>query len=207
MDIQAFFKLSYGLYIVSGSFEEKQSGCIANTLIQVTAMPEKLSVTLSKENFTTKLIEESKHFNATVITQNASMNTIAKFGFRSGKNVDKFEGFEVKTDDFGTKYVVKEMASMFSCKVISTHDVGTHITFIGEVEQAEILSDEPVMTYDYYYQVKKGKTPKNAPSYKEEKAKKGYKCSICGYVHEEATLPDDFVCPVCKKGREVFQKV
>jgi flavin reductase (DIM6/NTAB) family NADH-FMN oxidoreductase RutF len=163
------FKLSYGLYILTSKDEVgRQSGCIINTAIQVTAIPEKISVTLSKNNFTTELVKDSGLFCFTVISERAKMDHIGKFGFRSGRGYDKFAGVPTALDINEIPYVTEDMVAVFSCKVIDTLDLDTHIMFIGQLVDKKILSDEPVMTYDYYHTVKKGKTGINAPSYKKE---------------------------------------
>ena len=208
MDLKAFYKLSYGLYIVSSCDQDRQSGCIVNTLTQVTAEPVQLAVTVNKDNFTKELVEKSGFFTGVDLTESADMDLIGTFGFRSGKTENKFEKFPVKQDLNGVFYVTQDVAARFSCKVVKQLDLDTHVMFIGEVQEAETLSEDDVMTYAYYQQVKKGTTPKNAPSYKgEETQKKGYRCSICGYVLESDTLPPDFICPICKQGADKFVKL
>lgn len=210
IDEKSFFKLSYGLYIVSSKAGEKAGGCVVNTLAQVTAVPEKLAVTVSKDNYTTELIQASGYFTGTVLTEATDMNTIAAFGFRSGKDIDKFDGFSAQTDVNGVPYLTDTMAAVYSCKVVGQLDLGTHIMFIGEVTEAKTLNDAPVMTYDYYHRIKKGTTPKNAPSYKktvEVSGKKAFRCKVCGYVVEAESLPDDFVCPICHQGRDAFEEI
>lgn len=210
IDEKSFFKLSYGLYLISSKADGKAGGCIANTLTQVTAVPEKLAVTLSKQNFTTSLIQSSGYFTGTVLTEQTDRNTIASFGFRSGRDVDKFEGFSVREDENGIPYLSDTMAAVYSCKVVNQLDLGSHIMFIGEVTEAKSLDDSPVMTYDYYHRVRKGTTPPNAPSYKkhvETSGKRAFRCKICGYVVEAETLPDDFTCPICHQGRDAFEEI
>ena len=210
MDLKAFYKLSYGLYIVSSNLDGKQCGCIVNTVVQVTAEPVQLAVTVNKDNYTKKAIEKSGSFTAVALTQSADMNLIGTFGFKCSADMDKFEGLQTETDEQGIAYVTQNAAARFSCKVLQQVDLGTHVMFIGEVLAAEILSDEDVMTYAYYQTVKKGGTPKSAPSYKGEAAqpeapvKKGFRCSICGYILEADTLPADYVCPICGKSAEFF---
>ncbi|PAB59844.1 flavin reductase [Anaeromicrobium sediminis] len=207
MDTKAFFKLSYGLYIVSSCHEDKQSGCVVNTLSQVTSKPAKLSVTISKDNFTEQIIEKSGYFAAIALTQNAEMDLIGEFGFKKSETVDKFAKFNSKMDEKGIKYITDSAAARYSCKVINKLDLGTHIMFIGEVLEAEVLSEDKVMTYAYYHKVKKGITPKNSPSYKEETGQKGYRCKICGYVLEAEEVPEDFICPICGRGHDQFEKL
>lgn len=209
MDLKAFYKLSYGLYVVSSAFEGKQCGCIVNTLSQVTAEPPQLAVAVNKLNYTTKLIEQSGVFAGVVLTEKAEMDMIGTFGFRSGELENKFENYPVKQDLNGVFYITKDVAARFSCKVVHKMDVGTHVIFVGEVQETEVLSEDDVLTYHFYQQVKKGGTPKTAPSYKgEEKPKKtGYRCAICGYVLEADELPPDYKCPICGAGVEEFIKL
>ena len=207
MDLQAFFKMSYGLYVVSSAYGGKQNGCVVNTVTQVTAEPPKATVSVSKNNLTTQLIQQSGVFNAVPLTQQATMELISRFGFESGANLDKFDGIPHGVDQNGVWYPTEGAAALFSFRVVDQLDLGTHILFVGEAQQAQQLSGAPVMTYDYYHRVKKGQTPPNAPSYKTETAKKGWRCKICGYIYEGDELPSDFVCPICKKGPEFFEKL
>ncbi len=207
MDQTAFFKLSYGLYIISANHEGKDAGCVANTLHQVTSSPAKLAVTLNKENYTEQLIEKSGRFTGVVLTQDCDMEVIKTFGFTSSKDTDKFASFTHKRDENGIAYITDHVAARYSLKVEQQVDLGTHVMFIGEVEDAEVLSAEEVMTYAYYHQVKKGGTPKKAPSYQEDNKKSGWRCTICGYIYEGDPLPEDFVCPLCGAPAAVFEKI
>lgn len=165
MDEKALYKATYGLYIASAEAEGKSSGCIINTLVQVTAEPIRISVTVSKENLTCGLIEKSGRFAAVALDQRADLPYIGRFGFRSGRDMDKFEGVSYARDAAGTPYPLDAACARYSCKVIQTLDLGTHTMFIGEAEEAEILSEQEPLTYSYYRNVIKGGTPKNAPSY------------------------------------------
>lgn len=202
----AFQKLSYGLYVISSSFEGKDAGCVANTLQQVTSSPAQLAVTLNKDNYTAQIINQAKRFDGVVLTQKSDMETIKKFGFHSSIDYDKFrDGIERGED--GIAYPVDHIAARFSCKVVKQLDLGSHILFVGEVEEAQVKGDDEVMTYAYYHQVKNGATPKNAPSYQEKSEKSGWRCSICGYIYEGDVLPEDYVCPLCGAPASVFEKV
>lgn len=212
MDIQAFFKLSYGLYVVSARSGEKKYGCIVNTLQQVTAEPPMLSVAVNKNSVTAKAILDSGRFCGTVLTETADLHLIGTFGFKNSEAVDKFAAFSTKEDENNIPYLTEHAAARYSCEVAGTLDLGTHILIIGKVTEAEILSDEPVMTYDYYHRVVKGGTPPAAPSYKgnishKPAQKAQWRCKICGYIYEGDPLPADFVCPICGQGADKFEKV
>lgn len=183
MDIRAFFNLSYGLYIISSKLNEEQSGCIVNTFQQVTSDPIQVAVTVNKDNYTGQLMEKSGYFHCVVLDQSTPMDVIKRFGFQSGKNIDKFNGIETSFNETGMPYIKEHMTAGFACKIIKQTDVGSHITFVAEIVDAEVYSGEPVMTYEYYHKVKNGATPKNASSYQEEK-RNGWRCSVCGYIYE-----------------------
>ena len=207
MDERAFFKLSCGLYIVSSKFNGKEAGCVINTLQQVTNEPLQVSITINKKNATQQIIECAREFHVVVLDESADMDLIGTFGFKSSKDINKFSDFSVSRDMFQIPYVNQNVAAGFTCKVKHQIDVGTHIMYIAEVVEADVLSDIPAMTYAYYHQVKKGTTPKNASSYQKKAATSGYRCTICGYIYEGDSLPEDFVCPVCHAPSSVFEKV
>lgn len=207
IDLQSFFSMNYGLYLVTAKHGEQAAGCVVNTLSQVTATPVQMIVAIHKDNYTTKIIEESGFFTGVTLSKDCDMNLIAKFGFASSRDFDKFKGWQVKSDENGVPYVAEQVVARFSCKVLGKLDADTHVIFLGEVTSAETLSNEEPLTYTYYHQVKKGKTPPKASSYKAEEAKKGYRCTVCGYIHESDTLPSDYICPICKKGAEFFEKI
>ncbi|MGN0371521.1 MAG: flavin reductase [Enterocloster sp.] len=209
MNPKAFYKLSYGVYLVTSSADGKDGGCVINTLAQVTSSPARLSIALNKNNYTLKLIETSGSFCGMVLSENADMDLIRRFGFQSGRDVKKFDGISFDRDGLYNPYpTVPGIAARFSCRVVSTLDVGTHVIVIGEVTEAEVVSDDPVLTYAAYHQKKNGTTPPNAPSYQADAGKvTGYRCSVCGYILESDTLPEDFICPVCKKDASYFVKL
>ncbi len=165
MDEKALYKATYGLYIVSAAAQGKASGCVINTLVQVTAEPVRLSVAVSKENLTCELMERSGRFAAAALDQRADLPYIGRFGFRSGRDLDKFADIATGKDGAGIPYPLDAVCARYSCKIVQTVDVGTHMLFIGEAEEAEILSEQEPLTYAYYRNVIKGGTPKNAPSY------------------------------------------
>lgn len=206
MDLKAFQKLSYGLYLITSKSGDKAAGCVVNTLAQATAEPIQLIVTVNKENYTAGIIQESGYFTGTALKQSASMELIGAFGFHSGKDFDKFKDFKTKKDSNGIPYVNEQVCARFSCKVVDSMDAGTHIIFLGEVTDAYLIDDQEPMTYAYYHTVKNGVTPPKASSYSPEPVK-GYRCKICGYILEADVIPDDFICPVCGYGRDQFEKI
>lgn len=207
MNETALFKLSYGLYIISSNFEGKDAGCVVNTLHQVTASPIQLSVAVNKDNYTKQVIEASGKFNAVALTQDVPMDTIKRFGFQSSKDHEKYEGIASKRDIQNIPYLTEHTAAYYTCKVVHQLDIGTHVIFIGEVVDCDVISQEEVMTYAYYHKVKNGTTPKNASSYQAKTEKKGWRCTICGYIYEGDPLPEDYICPVCGAPAAVFEKI
>ncbi len=171
MNTQALYKIGYGLYVVSSKKGDKINGQIANTVFQITSEPPTLAVSINKNNLTHEYITESGIFTASVLRQATPLNFIGNFGFKSGRDTNKFEKIGYKTGSTGAPVVTDNTVAYMEAKVKDKLDVGTHTIFIGEVVDGDVLLDEPTMTYEYYHQVKRGTTPKSAPSYikKEEK--------------------------------------
>lgn len=165
MDVTAFFKMSYGLYVVSAEADGQKAGCVINTATQVTAEPARLMVAVHKDNVTTGVIERAGAFTVTAIDMTADMPYIGNFGFRTSANYDKFEKYGCETSAVGSPYSPEHACALFACKVVQTVDVGTHLLFIGDVVDARKLSDEEPLTYTYYHSTLKGKTPPKASSY------------------------------------------
>ena len=163
MDKTAFFTMTWGPDVVSAAAGDRKAGCVVNTAVQVTSSPARISVAVNKENFTAGVIADA--FAVTVIDQTADMIYIGNFGFRTSANFDKFERYEERQTALGAPYVPEHATALFSCRLVETLDVGTHLLFIGEVEDTQKLSDEAPLTYDYYHRVLKGKTPPKASSY------------------------------------------
>lgn len=195
MDNKAFYDITNGIYLVTVSNEETRSGCIINTFMQVASNPKKVIISLNKDNYTTKLIQEKRSFHVSIISKNVTMDFIKNFGFANGKDKDKFEGFEIKNDSLNNAYIMNYSVSDFTCELEMLEDVGTHLLMIAEVKEANKNSNDEVLTYSYYQKHLKGTTPKNAVSFQETKG--GYTCQICGYVYEGEELPEGFVCPIC----------
>lgn len=164
MDERILWNLSYGVYVVSTINRDKPTGCIANSVMQVTAVPATIAVSIHHDNFTYSCIKSSGLFSVSVLSENCKPAILARFGFQSGKNIDKFETIEYKY--VNGLPVLNDSIGFINCKVISSTDVGTHTIFVGEVEDAECFSEDSPMTYAHYHQVRKGKTPKNASTYR-----------------------------------------
>ena len=166
MDKSAFLKLTYGLYIITTQYNEHFAGCVVNTVVQATAEENpKLLVTVNKENDTNKTMKKSKKVNISVLSQDADMILIGKFGFRSSKDFNKLEGTENILGNNGIPIVTQAVSSYIEAEIIGEVDCKTHTVFILEAKEAKILNDKQVLTYDYYHNVIKGKTPPKASSF------------------------------------------
>lgn len=135
------------------------------------------------------------------------MDVIRRFGFQSGKDVNKFDGIDYEVDCQNIKQITEGIAASFSVKVISMTDVGTHIMFVGDVIDCKVINEGEVLTYANYHNKKNGTTPKNASSYQADTSKHGWRCTVCGFILEADELPEDFICPVCKQPSSVFEKI
>jgi ferric-chelate reductase [NAD(P)H] len=165
MNLNALHKISYGMYIVGSHKGGKLNGQIANTVFQISSEPPTIAVSINKKNLTHEYIKDSRVFSASVLCQAATLPYIGGFGFKSGRDVDKLKGANYKVGQTGSPIFLDNANAYIEAEVIQDVDAGTHTIFIGKVVAAEILTEDPCMTYDYYYQVKRGTTPKTAPSY------------------------------------------
>lgn len=198
MDNNALFKLSYGLFVLTARQDGKDNGCIINTVLQVTDTPKRIQIAVNKENYTHDMILATGEFNVSVLSQDAVFWVFQHYGFQSGRDVDKFANIPEVRAANGIRYVEGCTNAYLSGKVYQTVDCGTHTVFFADVTDAKVLSEEPSMTYQYYFDHVK---PKPQPA---EKAK--WVCKICNYVYEGEELPADFICPWCKHGAEDFIK-
>ena len=203
-------KLSYGVYVVSTKNGDKPTGCIANSAMQVTH--DTIAVSINHDNFTNQCIKNTKKFGISILSVDVNDMVIPVFGFQSGRDVNKFENFETE-EVYGLK-VLKDSAGYIVCDVINQMETETHTIFLGKIADGDILKDEIPMTYAYYHQVKKGTSPKAAPTFIEENVpqeenKIRYKCEICGYIYEGDITqePDTYVCPICKQPKTKFVKI
>lgn len=230
MNFEAFFKISYGLYVVSSGHAEKLNGYISNAVFQVTAEPAQFAVCCSKNNYTAELINESKAFSISVLKKDAAPELIGVFGYQSGRDIDKFKDVKHSIGSTGTPILLQDSLAWFECSVVQTVDVGTHLLFTAEIIDNALIDEtgEP-LTYSYYREVRKGKAPKNAPTYvnpesikQQESGRERYKCLVCGHIYNPATgdpehnipagtdfndLPDDWKCPVCGTDKYSFDLI
>lgn len=199
------FKIPYGLYVVAANTDGRDNGCISNTLGQVTVTPNQVSLCISKENLTCEMIQKSGVFTASIISEKASFSLIRRFGFQTGRQVDKFKDFTAcRRVANGTLAITEGTNAYISVKVSNTVDLGTHMMFIGEVTEMETLSDVPSATYSYYQEYIK---PKPRPSSASRNGHTVWRCKICGFEYEGDELPADFICPVCKHPASDFERV
>lgn len=206
MDKKIFRDINYGMYIVS-SKDNKNVGCVINTLVQITSENPVIAISLNKENYTNEVIKKTKRFAVSLLSEKTNPNTIAKFGFSSSKDTDKFAevNYEIVDD---LPVITDEVCGYLVCEVINIIDVDTHDVIIAKVKDTKKLTEISAMTYKYYHEVIKGQAPKKAPTYIEEETKEDeevWVCDICGYVHK-GPLPKDFKCPMCGVDASHFQK-
>lgn len=165
MDKLAFTKISYGMFIITSVADGKKGGQIANTVFQITSDPATIAISISKQNNTYQLLKSGKKFAASCLTEAAPFEFIGKFGFRSSKDFDKFAGVKHITNSDGIPIVTDWTNAYFEADIISEFDTETHTVFLGKITNAVVLNNDPSMTYSYYHNVKKGLTPKNAPTF------------------------------------------
>ena len=225
MDARAFRLVSYGLYIVTSKRGRELNGQIANTVFQVCAEPPVIAVCINKKNYTHKFIEESGVFAISILSKEAPMKLIGQFGFKSGRDIDKFENVNYKVGKTGAPLVTDFTVGFIEAEVMKSMEVGTHTLFVGKVVEASVLGREEPLTYAYYHEIKGGRSPETAPTYiKSEEVNKvdKYVCQICGYVYDPEKgdpdggiapgtafedIPDDWVCPVCGASKDQFKKM
>lgn len=235
MDLKVLYNISYGIYIVSSKKEDQINGQIANTVFQITAEPATIAVSINKKNFTHDFITQSKVFAVSVLEQEVDMKFIGRFGFKSGRDENKFEGINYKIGVTGAPIIMENTIAYLEAEVIQAIDVGTHTLFVGKVVEAENIKKAKPLTYDYYHQIKKGISPQTAPTYiadnkkiedNKERKELGkmtkYKCSVCGYIYDPEkgdpesgvnpgtsfeNLTDDWVCPICGAGKDEFEEL
>ena len=198
-NLDALFKIGYGLYVVTSNDGKKDNGLIVNTVSQVTNTPNKIAVTINKENYSHHIIKQTGKMNVNCLSVDAPFSVFEKYGFASGRNTDKFAGADVQRSDNGLVFLPRYINSFMSLKVEEYVDLDTHGMFICTVTEARVIDNKDTMTYSYYFENVKPKP--------EADGKKGFVCKVCGYVYEGEVLPDDFICPLCKHGAADFEPI
>lgn len=229
MDYQALFRISYGIYVIAANDGEYLNGCIINTVMQVTNEPVQCAVSVAKSNLTHDNMIKKGSFSISVLAQDCPMDTIALFGFNSGRDKKKYEQVQYINDENNNPVLKNNTLAYYSCKINKIIDIGTHSIFVSEITAAEELAAGTPMTYSYYREIKKGTAPAAAPTYNKAaysvnpvQTDDKYICTVCKYVYDPQTgdiehgispdtnfedLPDDWVCPVCKKPKDKFVKL
>ena len=234
MNPKALPKISYGMYVVCSKNDGHYYGQIANTVVQTTAEPAMVAVCLNKKNLTHDFVEASRVVTISVLSTETPMEFIGRFGFKSGRDIDKFEGVSTKPGVTGVPIVLDNAIAYLEAEVVASMDAQTHDVFLAKIVDADILDEnaEP-MTYAYYHMVKGGKSPKTAPTYIKEQPKKKqaepapeaaakWECTVCGYIYDPAVgdpdggiepgtafedIPDDWTCPICGAAKSEFKKL
>jgi len=229
MDMKTLYKISYGMYVISSKKGNKFNGQIANTVMQVTADPPQVLVCINKENLTHQYIQESGIFSVSILDQNTPMKFIGHFGFKSGREFNKFREIDYKIGKTGVPVVTSNTLGYLECEVAMNMDAGTHTAFVGRIVEAKTLEEGEPLTYAYYHQIKGGKSPEKAPTYiknekkeiQEEMKMEKYVCTVCGYIYDPEKgdpdsgikpgtpfeeIPDDWVCPICGVTKDSFEK-
>ncbi len=226
MDLKALYGITYGLYVIGSKKGDSLNGQAANTVIQVSSEPPIISVCINKGNLTHEFIKDSGVFTVSVLSQDTPLSFIGRFGFKSGRDIDKLDHVSYKTGATQAPIVLDNALAYLEAKVINEVDAGTHTVVLGQLVAAEVLRKGAPMTYAYYRQVKRGATPKSAPSYVEERKmnapKDKYECTVCGYIYDPEVgdpdggieagtpfedIPDDWVCPVCGAAKSDFERI
>lgn len=196
MDPKVLFNIGYGLYVVTSNDGKKDNGLIVNTVMQLTSSPERVAVCINKSNYSHDVIKASGIMNVCPIAQSAPFSVFEAFGFKSGRDTDKFKDCTPIRSANGLVVLPKYINSYMSLKVEDYTDLGSHGLFICSLTDGEVFISEPTMSYAYYH--------KNVKPKPEAKKAGGWLCTICGFVHDEPDIPDDYECPICKHGRDVF---
>ncbi|MBE6903796.1 MAG: hypothetical protein E7480_04220 [Ruminococcaceae bacterium] len=209
MDLSALRNVSYGLYIVGVNYEGKETGCVINTCMQLTSQNPLFAICLNKDNYTYQAIKQAGVFSLSILSEQTEPSVIGTFGFKSGRDTDKFAQVKRQQQD-GTPILTENVCANLILKVEQIIDVETHCLITARLVNTVTGDSKNPMTYSYYHKVIKGSAPKSAPTYQENAVVENedsveYVCSVCGYVHK-GELPDDFICPICKVPKENFRR-
>lgn len=213
MNTNTFRNMSYGVYVVTSMDSGRPVGCIANSIMQITSSPATVAVSINHDNYTNGCIAKTEFFAFSILSEASAPDIIGTFGFKSSRDTDKFTN--ISYDMKQGLPIINGSCGYVLCRVINTMETSTHTVFLGEVVDADVLdTTSPAMTYAYYHNVIKGKSPKNAPTYLQEnepeppKKRLGrWECQVCGYIYEGESLPKDFKCPVCGQGADKFLRI
>ena len=198
-DLNALFKIGYGLYVITSNDGKKDNGLIVNTVTQVTSSPNRIAVVINKDNYSHHVIKQTKIMNVNCLNTDAPFKVFETFGFQSGRNVDKFKDCTPLRSDNGLVFLPKYINSFMSLKVEDYIDLGTHGMFICSITEARVINHTDTMTYTYYQENVKPKPV--------TEGKKGYVCKVCGWIYEGEELPEDIICPLCKHGASDFEPI
>ncbi len=205
MNTKAMYALSYGLFVVSTKVGDKDNGCITNTAIQVTSDPNQIALAVNCANYTNELMKQAGIFNISVINEEADFELFKRFGFQSGRDVDKYAGFaDYARTANGLTYITKGTNAFLSAKITKQVELGSHTLFIAEVTDMDVLNQVPSATYTYYQSNIK---PKPEAVGETKTGQTIWRCTICGYEYVGEELPDDFICPICKHPKSDFEKI
>ena len=205
MDKKAMYKLTYGLFVLTANENGKDNGCIINTAIQAAGDPNQVTISVSKQNYTHDMIVRTGKFTVSSITEKADFSLFKRFGFQSGKDTDKFQGFDGWMRGInGVTYITESTNAYISVEVEKSVDLGSHTLFIGKVTDMEVLSDDKSVTYEFYQSNIKPKPEQVGTTPKGETV---WRCIICGYEYVGEELPEDFICPWCKHTASDFEKI
>lgn len=209
MDNSILKDLSYGVYIVGTKDDNKNVGCVINSAVQITSKPATIAVSINHDNYTNKCIKKRNKFSLSILNEKNDASIIGTFGFSSSKDTDKYKDIDYKIVDDCP--VLNSANGYVVCDVVATLETDTHTIFLGKVITEERTNDEKPMTYKFYHEVLKGKSPEKAPTYVEDLESEitgsRWRCTLCGYIYEGDDLPLDYVCPICRQPREVFEKI
>lgn len=223
MNKQALHKLSYGIYVLTTKVEDKPFGCIINTAFQITSQPPRIAVSCNRDNFTHDKIMQSEVFAISALAEDCDAEIIKTFGYNSGRDIDKFEQVSASAGEaLGLPQFPVDSVALFECRLVDKLEVGTHTVFVGELVDCEVSRpDSNEMTYRYYHEIRKGKAPRNAPTFladeptetvADSSTTERWECSVCGYVYDKASpsfeeLEDGWLCPVCGAPKSAFKKL
>lgn len=207
MDKNVIRSLSYGMYVI-GAKDDKNVGCVVNTVVQITSNPITIAVSINHDNYTNEVIKKTNKFSVSILDEKINPEIIGTFGYKSSRDIDKYENVDYEL--YEDLPILKDTCGNMICEVINTLETETHTIFLASVTNMINYQEKTPMTYKYYHEVLKGKSPKNAPTFQSEETKENktkWKCSVCGYEVELDELPDGYKCPICGVGKELFKKI